>query len=345
MFDAQLDLAVRGGSSALLLLWAWMLLRDTRQGLGAFFAVGAAAYAWCSAYGAPPPELHPYWLLVALCTGNPLIFVGFIRYVFVDARRPSWRFWALYLALMALGLTSIAAQYLFPAAVAGILRVLHALLVAGLGIAALWYTLSGFNDDLVDERRRLRPIFAGLAASYLVGIGLVELGLGGMPPPAWLKIANSLLLFGFAFVVVAIFSRAPKPGVMRPAPPRALGAPRPSAEAQAVLHCFEVNRLHRDPALSLAILAHRTGLAEHRLRRVINDELDHRNFATFVNSFRLAEVAAALRDASQDEVPITTLAFDAGFGSLGTFNRAFRAAYGKTPSEFRRSSPKGPKGG
>ena len=49
----------------------------------------------------------------------------------------------------------------------------------------------------------------------------------------------------------------------------------------------------------------------------------------------LAEVKTALVDPSQKEVPILTIALDAGFGSLGPFNRAFREAEGMTPSEFR----------
>jgi AraC-like DNA-binding protein len=35
-------------------------------------------------------------------------------------------------------------------------------------------------------------------------------------------------------------------------------------------------------------------------------------------------------------VPILTIALDAGFQSLGPFNRAFKAQTGMTPSEFRR---------
>jgi AraC-like DNA-binding protein len=35
-------------------------------------------------------------------------------------------------------------------------------------------------------------------------------------------------------------------------------------------------------------------------------------------------------------VPILTIALDAGFQSLGPFNRAFKSQAGMTPSEFRR---------
>ena len=77
-------------------------------------------------------------------------------------------------------------------------------------------------------------------------------------------------------------------------------------------------------------------MPEYRLRRVINQGLQYRNFSEFLNRYRLADVTAALSDPTQDEVPILTIALDAGFGSLGPFNRAFKAHTGVTPTEFRR---------
>ena len=35
-------------------------------------------------------------------------------------------------------------------------------------------------------------------------------------------------------------------------------------------------------------------------------------------------------------MPVLTIALDAGFSSLGPFNRAFKAETGATPSEYRR---------
>jgi AraC-like DNA-binding protein len=84
------------------------------------------------------------------------------------------------------------------------------------------------------------------------------------------------------------------------------------------------------------MLAARLGIPEYRLRRLINQRLGHRNFTSYVNGKPLAEVTAALADPSQARVPILTIALDAGFQSLGPFNRAFKAHTGVTPSEFRR---------
>jgi transcriptional regulator GlxA family with amidase domain len=36
-------------------------------------------------------------------------------------------------------------------------------------------------------------------------------------------------------------------------------------------------------------------------------------------------------------VPVATIAFDAGFGDLSTFNRHFRQAFGVSPAAFRRA--------
>ena len=45
---------------------------------------------------------------------------------------------------------------------------------------------------------------------------------------------------------------------------------------------------------------------------------------------------AALSDPSQRDVQVLTIAMDAGFQSIGPFNRAFKADTGMTPTEFRR---------
>jgi sec-independent protein translocase protein TatA len=52
---------------------------------------------------------------------------------------------------------------------------------------------------------------------------------------------------------------------------------------------------------------------------------------------RVAGDTIELRD-MQREVPVLTIALDAGFGSIGPFNRAFKADTGLTPTDFRRQA-------
>jgi AraC-like DNA-binding protein len=101
---------------------------------------------------------------------------------------------------------------------------------------------------------------------------------------------------------------------------------------------MEEDKVYREEGFGVTGLAVRLGIPEYRLRRLINQRLGHRNFTAFVNIYRLAETMAALADSGQAEVPILTIALDAGFQSLGPFNRAFKAHVGMTPSEYRRAS-------
>ena len=75
-------------------------------------------------------------------------------------------------------------------------------------------------------------------------------------------------------------------------------------------------------------------MPEYRLRRLINGQLGYRNFNAFLNGYRIEEARAALADPSQAEVPVTTIALDAGFQSIGPFNRAFKVSTGVTPTEY-----------
>jgi len=99
-----------------------------------------------------------------------------------------------------------------------------------------------------------------------------------------------------------------------------------------------VERVYRQEGLTIAVLAAKLDLSEYRLRQVINEGLGYRNFNAFLNRYRLDDAKAALADPSQRDVPVLTIAIDAGFQSIGPFNRAFKAETGLTPTEFRRDA-------
>ena len=103
-------------------------------------------------------------------------------------------------------------------------------------------------------------------------------------------------------------------------------------------HLMTVERIYRQEGLTIAVLAAKLDLPEYRLRQVINEGLGYRNFNAFLNRYRIDEAKAALSDLSQREVPVLTIAMDAGFQSIGPFNRAFKADTGMTPTEFRRDA-------
>jgi AraC-like DNA-binding protein len=104
----------------------------------------------------------------------------------------------------------------------------------------------------------------------------------------------------------------------------------------ALMQLMADERIYRHDNVSIGTLATRLKIPEYKLRRLINHRLGYRNFNVFLNNQRIEEAKAALADPTQAEVPVITIAMDAGFQSLGPFNRAFKATTGVTPTEFRR---------
>ncbi|WP_425988469.1 helix-turn-helix domain-containing protein [Brevundimonas sp. TWP2-3-2] len=88
-----------------------------------------------------------------------------------------------------------------------------------------------------------------------------------------------------------------------------------------------------EPDLSLPGVARRLATNTGRVSRAINLGLGL-NFAAWINGVRAEAVAAALNGGSAED--LLTLAFDAGFSSKASFNRAFQARFGVAPSRYRR---------
>ena len=105
-----------------------------------------------------------------------------------------------------------------------------------------------------------------------------------------------------------------------------------------LVHVMKVGQIFKDPNLSIVILASRMGVTQHRLRSLINLSLGYNNFNEFVNAYRIEEVKGALTDRKRKHIPILTIAFDSGFNSLSSFNRAFKNAENITPTEYRNRS-------
>jgi len=60
-----------------------------------------------------------------------------------------------------------------------------------------------------------------------------------------------------------------------------------------------------------------------------------KNFNDLINEYRIEEVKSKL--AAADDSTLLAVAFDAGFNSKATFNRAFKKFTGLSPKEFQES--------
>jgi AraC-like DNA-binding protein len=271
---------------------------------------------------------------------SPALFQLWAWATFDDSFRPSWSAWLPTTVMAALIGYALAMHQVLP------WRLVEgaALLLVCIGI---WHVLAGREADLVEGRRRLRLTLA-------TAVGLVIAGLtvhAALTTPV-LRLQNSLLTagivlgLGLASAVLQLGLRTRSDLALVPAgdaapSPAMQGAtvaidPEERALLDRLRQLMEEDRIYREENFGIAALAARLGIPEYRLRRLINQRLGHRNFSTFVNGYRLAETVAALSDPTQAQVPILTIALDAGFQSIGPFNRAFKTQTGMTPTDFRR---------
>ncbi len=354
---ATVDIALSGGTIALLLVLAASLFRDFNQRpagrLAVAFAIGAAAHAATLSIDASSPI--PVWhaVLIALSTGDVVVFWLFCRALFDDAfvLRP-WHalVWGAVAAFSFVNCLVIAPGGHARAAVITI-----NLIALGFIGLALGQTVSSWSADLVEGRRRVRVIIVVVSALYGGLHDALQIFTFGTDAADIANTVNAALLAGVvAWVAVAMMQvnagdlfgepeMAPvaSASVVPIAQERRQDTNEDTVAADqkliaALMRLMADERIYRHDNLTIGMLATKLKIPEYRLRRLINQKLGYRNFNAFLNNHRIEEAKAALADPEQAEVPVITIALDAGFQSLGPFNRAFKAMTGVTPSEYRK---------
>ena len=103
---------------------------------------------------------------------------------------------------------------------------------------------------------------------------------------------------------------------------------------QLVKHITD-NKLYLEPDVSLSSLGKLVNLSSQKTSEVINQHAK-RNFNDFINYYRVEEAKKLLLDITNKNYTISSIAFEAGFSSLSSFNSAFKKFEGITPSSFRK---------
>jgi len=89
-------------------------------------------------------------------------------------------------------------------------------------------------------------------------------------------------------------------------------------------------------ALSIDDVAEHMGVSSRYVRKLF--EADGDTFSKYVLEQRLIRVRKMLGNARFDHRPISSIAYDVGFGDLSYFNKVFRAFFGATPSDIRHAA-------
>lgn len=96
---------------------------------------------------------------------------------------------------------------------------------------------------------------------------------------------------------------------------------------------LQLEKLYQDPELSLSELAKRLQTNPGFISRVVNRGYGV-NFNDFINQFRIDAVKEMIARGEHQRQTLLGIAYDCGFNSKATFNRAFKKATGQTPKEF-----------
>ncbi len=343
-----LDAAFRFSGVTILLLVAIIALRDARHLLQGRLA---AAMCICLSgmllntipdwYGAPFAFVAISWILHI---PNIVLLWLFALSLFQDDFEMRRIHWAALIAttLFVIGIQSTGYLGIQPLTIAFIAanRTLGFALLAHL----FWTAWSGRKDDLIEARRRTRLWFIlGLGASaFIIMSGeAVHYGLTfDNNDPSWFTTARSMVSFPMILIgalwflkllpETLLFERT----VSQPAA-EAKVHPKDTATHTRLVAAMQDDLLYREHGLGIGDLAAKLSVPEHQLRALINKGLGYRNFASFLNQYRLAEAKSALADPEQARTPILTIAMDVGYASLATFNRAFKSEQGQTPSQYR----------
>jgi AraC-like DNA-binding protein len=348
---STIEVLLRTAGVLQLLTLAGILLRAQRRDqtarIGAALCVSVAAFMVTSMPGAERLLGAAIYPLTAICATHPVWFWLSCAALFGDDFRLR-RSHVLCLASMAMA--GVAYQTLGESALSEASPTLFRASGIAIGVASLTFVAlgplavrAGDRADLDDRRRRIRALFLPIASGYLAAVVVVQVWatFTARHTPSALVIANLSIIDLLAGLALASFLRVRVVNWLdfteRPAPLDAL-SPLERDVLDRLTRRFASERLYAREGLTVASLAALLDTQEHVLRRAINRGLGFRNFNDFLHAHRLREAAARLRDPAVARRPVLTIALEAGYGSIGPFNRAFRARFGVTPSEYRREA-------
>lgn len=97
---------------------------------------------------------------------------------------------------------------------------------------------------------------------------------------------------------------------------------------------FDNEKIYTRENLTITKLALVINEKEYLLRQAINGELGYTNFNGFLNYYRITEACRLLKENKSKALTFQEIAYQIGYQSIATFNRAFKNEKGSTPSEY-----------
>lgn len=207
----------------------------------------------------------------------------------------------------------------------------------GLGIAVLmtviYMCLAEFLDDLDQKRRNTRLLLVAFCSSYMVFLVSFEFVYRSVRDTWQFSLINA---FTMCFIILTIaskllFKKEEKVDLKSKSESHLSGD---EVQLKKLSQLMD-EKVYLQQELTIGKLSELLDLPVHQLRLLINQHLGFSNFSHYLNSFRIPWVCAQLQQKERKQIPILTIALEAGYGSIAPFNRAFKKQMGLTPTQYR----------
>lgn len=336
----------RFSAISLFLLLSALMLRDFSSRkvawLGAWSALSGAAYLTCT-----NPQLNKllgnamYGVELFCHTGQIAIWLFSLSQF-----RDRLKLWPNYVAMGVVFYLLSRVNFVYFAGSDTLLATITYLVFSAARFALIAHMLyvawQGRDDDLVEARRRFRVVYIIAVSIATFVIAAAETWFQNQVFGQNVMVFQAIAMWALAMLLVwhiiglrnvKIFGGERTASIGRSAPPK---DPNERHDLATVERLVGEEKLFLRPGLTIAVLAQEAGLPEHRLRRLINAHLGYRNFADFLNHYRITAAKERLSQVEERNLPVLTVAMDLGYGSLGPFNRAFKERTGLTPTDYRK---------
>jgi AraC-like DNA-binding protein len=102
---------------------------------------------------------------------------------------------------------------------------------------------------------------------------------------------------------------------------------------EKILHLISEDKIYENPRLTLSDVAQELQTTTKIISTVVNSGFQM-NFNDFINHHRIEAVKNKIKNGEHNTTTLLGIAYDCGFNSKATFNRAFKKRTGTSPKEY-----------
>lgn len=202
------------------------------------------------------------------------------------------------------------------------------------------YVNAHFSDtETVNFKWSGNFLYAVITAAIIWVVFLIINEIGAQPLD-YVQNWYSYFAWGIILYYISIFGYYTKPSVSGQLQFEPMPLKQPDSEEgidhvlkDKILNVMQFQQPFLQPELTLNDLAALLEIPPSQLSKLINTGFNQ-NFNDFVNAYRVEKVKEKLMNPTFQHFSLLGIAFECGFNSKATFNRAFRKHVGMSPSEF-----------